>query len=144
MNIQELIPAFEQFQTFADPLLHIQDEESYEQAREAIEAVFELAGDHPEDKYGALIDLLGKAINDYEELHDEGMSEFLSESRKLPADVSLLGVLIEQHSLTYSDLPEIGGKSMVSQVMSGKKTLSRAAIDALAKRFGISAKLFFD
>ena len=72
------------------------------------------------------------------------MSAFLLESRKLPADISLLGVLIDQHGLTYSDLPEIGGKSMVSQVMSGKKALSRAALEALAERFGISAKRFFD
>ena len=40
MNIQELLPAFKQFQLAAKPLLNIQNEESYKQAKDAIENVF--------------------------------------------------------------------------------------------------------
>jgi HTH-type transcriptional regulator/antitoxin HigA len=44
-----------------------------------------------------------------------------TELASLGPAVSILNVLIDQHKLTLNDLPEIGKKSMVSQVLNGKK-----------------------
>jgi HTH-type transcriptional regulator/antitoxin HigA len=62
-----------------------------------------------------LIDLLSSAIEKYES-QDEDLMAFVEEAQNLPADIALLKVLMRQHQLTGSDLPEIGGKAMVSKV----------------------------
>jgi HTH-type transcriptional regulator/antitoxin HigA len=52
---------------------------------------------------------------------------------------------MDQHNLNTTDFKnEFGGKSMVSQVLSGGKQLTRNHIERLAKRFGISPALFFE
>lgn len=59
--------------------------------------------------------------------------------------VATLKVLMDQHNLNTTDFKnEIGGKSMVSQVLNGGKQLTRNRIEHLAKRFGISPALFFE
>lgn len=143
MNVEQLIPAYEQFQAQAGALLNIQDEDGYAEATKALDELFEMAGDQEHDPYGSLIDMIANAIHEYEK-NDEGLESFIQEAEGIPADIALLGVLIDQHGLTYSDLPEIGGKSMVSQVMAQKKSLSRKSMEELAERFGFSARLFFD
>lgn len=55
----------------------------------------------------------------------------------------MLRLLIDQHGLTQSDFQqEIGGKSLVSQILSGKRSLTLGNIRALSKRFGITAAMF--
>jgi HTH-type transcriptional regulator/antitoxin HigA len=39
-------------------------------------------------------------------------------------------------------LPEIGDKTMVSKVLSGKRILQRQAMELLGKRFGIRPAMF--
>nr|WP_269433711.1 helix-turn-helix domain-containing protein [Rheinheimera sp. EpRS3] len=48
-----------------------------------------------------------------------------------------------QQSLTQSNFQqEICGKSLVSQILSGKRSLTLGHIHALSKRFGIPAAMF--
>lgn len=55
----------------------------------------------------------------------------------------MLRLLIDQHSLTQSDFQqEIGGKSLVSQILCGKHSLALGHIRALSKRFGIPTAMF--
>ena len=57
----------------------------------------------------------------------------------------MLRVLIDQHDLTVSDLQdEIGSKSLVSMILSGKRNLTKEHIQRLSQRFHISPSLFFD
>lgn len=144
MNFQQLIPAYENFHSQIDSVLNIRDEDGYDEALSLLEEIMDYAGDAPGDPYGDLIDMIGRAINAYELKNDNGLKEFIAESNSLPTDITLLSVLIDQNGLTYDDLPEIGKKSMVSQVMNQQRKLSRKAIEALSKRFGISPKMFFD
>lgn len=89
-----------------------------------------------------LIGSLSVAIERYEDDAPE-FKEFNEATATLDPAVSILNVLIDQHNLTLDDLPEIGKKSMVSQVLNGKKNLTFYAVKALSERFGISAALFF-
>ena len=89
-----------------------------------------------------LIDMLSNAIEKYEN-NNKKISAFLLEAEELPVDIALLKTLINQYKLTGSDLPEIGGKSMVSKVLKGKRPLSRSAIEQLSLRFGLRPSLFF-
>ena len=83
------------------------------------------------------------AIERYESL-DPDLNSFIDRSKAMPADIALLTTLMNQNGLSENDLPEIGSRSMVSQILKGEKVLSRSEIDALALRFGISGGRFFN
>jgi HTH-type transcriptional regulator/antitoxin HigA len=81
------------------------------------------------------IELLTLLIEHYEEEH-------YSVPKASPADV--LRFLLDQHSLKQRDLAaELGGESVVSEVLSGKRKLNAAHIEQLSKRFHVSPAVFF-
>lgn len=56
----------------------------------------------------------------------------------------VLAFFIEQHDLSQYDLAkDLGGQPVVSQILSGKRRLTREHIERLSKRFGVSAATFF-
>jgi HTH-type transcriptional regulator/antitoxin HigA len=56
----------------------------------------------------------------------------------------VLGFLIEQHDLSQYDLAkELGGQPVVSQILRGKRRLTREHIERLSKRFGVTAATFY-
>jgi len=48
------------------------------------------------------------------------------------------GFLMEQNDLNQSDLPELGSQGVVSEILSGKRSLNVKQISRLAKRFSVS------
>lgn len=90
-----------------------------------------------------LIEALGNIITRYE---DESVKFEVFNHRQSEIDpaIATLRVLMDQHGLNTTDFEnEIGKKSMVSQVLAGKKNLTREHIMNLANRFNISPALFF-
>ena len=56
----------------------------------------------------------------------------------------MLGFLMEQHQLTQYDLAkELGGQPVVSDVLHGKRRLTREHIERLSKRFHVSPATFY-
>jgi antitoxin component HigA of HigAB toxin-antitoxin module len=56
----------------------------------------------------------------------------------------ILAFLMEQHSLSQYDLAEdLGGQPVVSDVLRGKRKLTREHIERLGKRFGVSPATFY-
>jgi HTH-type transcriptional regulator/antitoxin HigA len=59
-----------------------------------------------------------------------------------PADV--LRFLLDRHGLKQRDLaPELGGESVVSEILSGKRKLNATHIEQLSKRFHVSPAVLF-
>lgn len=57
--------------------------------------------------------------------------------------VEALRHLMEENGLTQADLADLfGGKSVVSEVLSGKRTLSKSHVRKLSERFGLPADVF--
>ena len=57
----------------------------------------------------------------------------------------VLKFLMEQNNLRQIDLEEeFGTQSMVSEFLSGKRTLTKAQIVKLSRRFGVSPSIWFD
>ena len=55
----------------------------------------------------------------------------------------MLGTLImEEHGLTQSDLPEVGSQGVVSEILHGRRELNTRHIKALSQRFGVSPAVF--
>ena len=136
-----LIDAYQTFMQTARGYLDIRNEADYAGALLTLEELLEDAGDTVDDPLNSLIELLSQAIAAYESQDDE-LVAFLEEADSTPPDISLLRVLMEQHGLTGSDLPEIGDKTMVSKVLNRKRTLQRDAMEKLAERFGIRPAMF--
>jgi HTH-type transcriptional regulator/antitoxin HigA len=134
--------ACHRFAQAAAPYFHITDEKHYEEALDLVESLLEEAEDSPDDPLNAVIKMLSHAIESYEN-EDKELLAFDKRVMDQPADLAMLRLLMDQHGLGTADLPEIGSKSMVSRVLSGKRSLSKKHIQALAERFGINPALFF-
>lgn len=80
--------------------------------------------------------VLGRMVEDYEHEHST-----------LPgaSGVDVLRHLMEENHLTQRDLaPLFGGKSVISEVLGGKRRLSLNHIRALSAYFGLPADAFID
>ncbi|MEH6562686.1 MAG: transcriptional regulator [Marinobacter sp.] len=137
-----IFDAYQTFMAAAQPLMNIDTEEQYNAALETLECVLESASDTLDDPLNPLIDMLSQAIERYES-RSEPLMAFADEAESIPVDIALLRTLMKQHHLTGSDLPEVGDKTMVSKVLSGKRTLSRNAIESLSERFNLRPAVFF-
>ncbi|OHY72845.1 type II toxin-antitoxin system HigA family antitoxin [Marinobacter sp. AC-23] len=137
-----IFDAYQTFMAAAQPLMNIDTEEQYNAALETLECVLESASDTLDDPLNPLIDMLSQAIERYES-RSEPLMAFADEAESIPVDIALLRTLMKQHHLTGSDLPEVGDKTMVSKVLSGKRTLSRNAIESLSERFNLRPAMFF-
>lgn len=81
------------------------------------------------------IELLTLLIERYEEEH-------YAVPEASPVDV--LRFLLDRHGLKHRDLAgDLGGESVVSEVLSGKRKLNAAHIEQLSKRFRVSPAVFF-
>ena len=80
-----------------------------------------------------LMDTVGTLIEAYDE-------ERFPFSEGNPLDV--LKYLIKKHHLSQSDLPELGSQGVVSEILSGKRSLNVRQIKLLSKRFHISPSTF--
>ncbi len=111
-------------------------ERDYHDALELVEYLL----DHDEDS--PLMDILCARITAYESTLP-GIIALHEELEAMDGGVAMLRVLIDQHKLTLSDFEnEIGKKSMVSLILSGKRSLTLDHVRKLSARFGISPALF--
>lgn len=139
---QVILKKFMDFTQVAAPILSLKDEQAYEDALTMVEHLMESVGEQSNKPEHILIDLLTRAIKEYEEKEAE-ISDFVNQSMNDASDVVMLRFLLSQHQLTLSDLPEIGHKSLVSKILSGERNLTRSHIEKLSKRFHIDPGLFF-
>ncbi|EHM3440609.1 helix-turn-helix domain-containing protein [Salmonella enterica subsp. enterica] len=94
------------------------------------------------DDENPLIDFLANKIAEYED-NSEQFAGFNKSVAEMPVGVALLRTLIDQYKLSYSDLKEeIGSKSLVSQILSGQRSLTITHIKALSARFGVKPEWF--
>ena len=114
---------------------------SCQEHEQALALMEELLEDY--DTNLVAIEALSNSIARYE-AEAVSFSEFNQRMDAEDPAVFTLKVLMDQHGLNTTDFKnEIGGKSMVSQVLNGGKRLTRNHIERLATRFEISPALFF-
>ncbi|WCE32221.1 helix-turn-helix domain-containing protein [Vibrio sp. SCSIO 43137] len=137
-NTAKVSSLMQELQVSIPFLSAIHSEEEHEQALALVE---ELIEDY--DNNLTLIELLSLAIERYEDSALE-FEKFNKVQEGLDSGIAMLRVLMEQHELKMHDFEnEIGKKSLVSQILNGKKNLTKKHIAALSERFGINPSLFF-
>jgi HTH-type transcriptional regulator/antitoxin HigA len=126
-------PELQQHWTALRPLLSIRNEHEYDQAAEWLNRLLDEVGTNEQHPLYTLLDILGTLLHAYEEQH-----------HSIPecSGVEVLRFLMEEHTLTQSDLPEVGSQGVVSDILRGKRELNLRQIRALAKRFHVSPAVF--
>lgn len=138
MSYAALKKTAQRLQSQASFLIEIANSEEYEKALALMD---ELVEDY--DNQLVLIELLSKSITQWENNSPE-FSEFNERIDQSNPAVSTLRLLMDQHGLGVSDLPEFGSKSYVSKILNERdRQLTRQHIEALSQRFQISPALFF-
>jgi HTH-type transcriptional regulator/antitoxin HigA len=80
------------------------------------------------------LELLSALVENYERDHV---------AIPLVSGVAVLRHLMEENGLTQADLAaDFGGKSVVSEVLSGKRALSKTHVRKLSERFGLPSDVF--
>ncbi|MGZ9234775.1 MAG: helix-turn-helix domain-containing protein [Anaerolineales bacterium] len=115
------------------PLLTIRNEREYNAAMRRLNELLDEIGTNEKHPLYSFLDTLATLIHAYEEEH-----------YPIPASTGadVLRLLIEEHGLTQSDLPEVGSQGVVSEILNGKRELNVRQIRALAERFGVSTAVF--
>lgn len=142
-TVMQIEDSFLSFFEKTQRALEIKTDDDYQFALDLLEQLMTKAEDREGEPLLHLIDIVADAIEGYENSL-ESIQRFDQEVDAIDPGVSTLRVLIDQYGLTYSDLKdEIGGKSLVSQILSGSKSLTKAHVAKLSKRFNVSPQLFF-
>jgi len=131
-RIKHLLPAWQAFHAKTD-IGPIRDEEHYQRMVDTLSALLDVTGGDENHAAIGLVDIVGDMIEDYE-----------AEHHPLPAvaGIDALKFLMDQHDLKQSDLAEIGSQGVVSEVLAGKRALNIRQVQALSKRFSVSADTF--
>ena len=111
----------------------IRDEEQYRNMSEFVESIVEFLPDNENEPLWGLVEIIADQIKKYEIRHYPSTEV---------SGADMLRFLMEQHGLKQSDLTVIGGQSVVSGILSGKRSLNVRQIRALSKRFGVSPAAF--
>ncbi len=82
-----------------------------------------------------LLDIVGTLIAEYEQQH-------IPEPEGTP--IGCLQYFMEEHGLKQKDLTELGSPGVISEILSGKRTLNIRQIKALSQRFGCNPAVFID
>lgn len=116
------------------PLGTITSERDYKHRVQVMDELLDRIGANESHRLMSLLDLLTREVEAWEAQHHT-----LPEA----APAAVLAHLMEEHSLKQADLAEeLGGQSIVSAILNGKRELNARQAKALAKRFNVSAAVF--
>ncbi len=137
MNAQLAIaPVTNAWETFRSTVHigHIADEHDYEEATRVADELLAIGAMEEKHPSHSLFMTISDLIYAYDQRHYPTLKV---------QGVDVLRFLLDQHELTQSQLPEIGGQSVVSEILSGKRSLTVDHIRKLSSRFRVSAAAFF-
>ena len=116
------------------PIKPIRTAEEHDHAVTALNALLDAGASVEDHSLADLTAVLGGLIHDYEE----------TQLRSCATPASVLRFLMAQHSLSQSDMSDVGSQGVVSEILAGKRALNVRQIRLLARRFGVSPSVFFE
>jgi HTH-type transcriptional regulator/antitoxin HigA len=130
--VAEITAHFEALQSFV-PLHSITTKDEYAKAVSALNQLLDAGAADEEHPLAGLVNIVGTLIAVYEDVHNRA---------EKVASVAMLRLLMDQHQLSQSDLPEFGTQGVVSEILRGKRELNVRQIRLLAARFNVPASVF--
>lgn len=133
MNTQDLEAAWKNLNDVI-PLGPIRTQRDHAHRAKMLDALLDIVGANEKHALMPLVEIVARQIEEYEAVSSP-------KEHATPAEV--LRFLMSQHGLTQTDLAaEMGGQSIVSGVLNGRRTINVRQAKALAHRFGVSPALF--
>ena len=111
----------------------IATEEEYDRVVDLINAIIDEIGQDETHPLAEVLDYLGDLVEVYEDLH-------VVIPPAPPHEV--LRFLMEEHQLTQADLVDCAPQSRLSEILAGKRAISKGIAKKLAKRFHVHADVF--
>ena len=108
-------------------------DKEYKKLVSSLDSIIDEVGEDEAHPLASLLETLGSLVATYE---SQNVPEFLGD----PSHA--LRSLMSEHGLKQSDMKEIGSQGVVSEVLSGKRSLNSRQIKALSERFGVSPAVF--
>lgn len=105
----------------------------YARARATIDALIDEIGDDEIHPLAEVLDYLADQVEAYEKEHT-----VIPEA----SPSATLRFLMEQHRLKQEDLADCTPQSRISDILNGRRTISKNLAKKLARRFNVSADLF--
>jgi HTH-type transcriptional regulator / antitoxin HigA len=134
-NSSTIAPAWNAFQSALPVKIRpIHNEQEYDRIVSFLNDLLDNVGDDEEHELADLLELVGQLVEDYDNHH-----------HAIPdaAPHEVLRFLLDQHDLKQTDLAtEIGGQSVVSAILNGKREINARQAKSLAARFGVSVAAF--
>ena len=98
-----------------------------------LDLVADEVGERDSHPLASMMETLGALVDAYEREH----------VRELPSvPAAVLRLLMDEHGLNQSDLPEVGSQGVVSEILRGRRQLNVRQVRALSERFGVSPAAF--
>lgn len=111
----------------------VRTDEDYAQASATIDALLDEVGDNENHPLADVLDYLADQVKAYE---DENFPIPEAEPKEV------LRLLMEQHGLKQEDLDDCAPQGRISDILSGKRSISKEIAKRLAHRFHVRADVF--
>jgi HTH-type transcriptional regulator / antitoxin HigA len=137
MLAKQLVKAGNEYRTLRRriPLGVIRSKAEYDRAVAVLDTIIDEIGDDEAHPLADLAEALSVFVEAYDKAHY---------STPAPSPREMLRFLMEQNDLNQSDLPELGSQGVVSEILSGKRSLNVKQVSRLAKRFNVSPSVFLE
>lgn len=114
-------------------MITVQREGDYERAMSLIDTLLDVVGDDENHPLADVLDYLSVQVQAYEDAH-------VAIPEAAPGEV--LRFLMDQHGLRQSDLTDCAPQSRISDILAGRRDISKEIAKKLARRFHVSTDLF--
>jgi HTH-type transcriptional regulator / antitoxin HigA len=111
----------------------VHTEEDYARATKTIDVLLNEIGDDEDHPLADVLDFLADQVKAYED-------ERFSIPKAEPHEV--LRFLMEQHGLQQEDLSDCAPQSRISEILAGKRSISKENAKRFARRFNVHGDLF--
>ena len=111
----------------------VRTRKDYAQARATIDALLDEVGDDETHPLADVLDYIADQVKAYEE-------DRFQIPEAAPGEV--LRFLMEQHGLKQEDLRDCAPQSRISDILAGKRSISKEIAKRLAQRFHVRADVF--
>jgi HTH-type transcriptional regulator/antitoxin HigA len=131
-NAQAILQAWMPFKQVIG-VTSVHTEEDYARATATIEVLLDAIGDDEDHPLADVLDYLADQVKSYED-------ERFPIPKAEPRDV--LRFLMDQHGLRQGDLSDCLAQSHVSEILAGKRAISKENAKRFALRFNVHGDLF--
>lgn len=111
----------------------IKTAKDYKRATAVIQQLLDEVGENEKHPLAEVLDYLANQVAVYE-------AEHVSIPEASPREV--LHFLMEQHGLTQTDLADCAPQSRISEILNGKREISKETAKALANKFAVNVGVF--